>query len=255
VATTALGYDNFFSTTLSAGITASDTTISLNALPTASEGYLVIEPDSSTAREIIYYTSKTGSAVVCPSAAAGRGVGGTTAASHAINSTVEMNTVAEMWEALQDGTGMAAGSIKPSNLAAGTGSTWAWQSWTPTFSNVSGGSLSYAKYNQDGKDVKWRLKYVMNGANIGGAITWTLPIAASSDYAADDILDARGAFLDAANNLYDAKITYAASSQAHMRPVNAAGTNAVFGAEASTTNPFTFGNADQFTAGGGYEAN
>lgn len=105
MATPAVSWQDKFSTTLSSGITASDTTISLVALPTASEGYLVIEPDSSTNYETIYYTSKTGSAVVCPSAAAGRGVGGT-AASHSSGATVRMDTTAQMFNALQDATGL-----------------------------------------------------------------------------------------------------------------------------------------------------
>lgn len=106
MATPNLGFDNKFSTTLSSGIVASDTTIPLTALPVASEGYLVIEPDSSTNWEEIYYTSKTGSAVVCPSAAAGRGVGGSTAASHSQGATVRSDTTAEMFESLQDATGL-----------------------------------------------------------------------------------------------------------------------------------------------------
>ena len=106
VATNNLSADNFFSTTLSSGISASDTTIPVNSVPTASEGYLVIEPDSSTNREIIYYTSKTGSAVVCPSAALGRGVGGTSAASHSANVTIQGNVTAQHWLALQDASAM-----------------------------------------------------------------------------------------------------------------------------------------------------
>lgn len=99
-----LAFDNFYSSTLSSTITASDTVIYVNALPTASEGYLVIEPDSSSNREIIYYTSKGANFVTCPSVATGRGVGGTTAVSHNSGSTVQMNTVAEMFEDIQGGT-------------------------------------------------------------------------------------------------------------------------------------------------------
>ena len=35
----------------------------------------------------------------------------------------------------------------------------AWQSWTPTFTNMSGGTLNYAKYHQIGKTIHFRLKY------------------------------------------------------------------------------------------------
>lgn len=104
-----LDWQNFYSTTLSGTITAADTVIYLNSLPTPSEGYLVIEPDSTTGREIIYYTSKGINYVTCPSVATGRGVGGTTAASHSSGATVQMNAVAEDLRGLQTGdsnTGM-----------------------------------------------------------------------------------------------------------------------------------------------------
>lgn len=116
MATPALGWDNFFSTTLSGAITASDTTIGLVAAPTAIEGYLVIEPNSSSNREIIYYTGVSGSSVTLPSVGAGRGVGGTSALAHSSGVIVKMNTVAEMFEALKDGTGLSNGVITPSKL-------------------------------------------------------------------------------------------------------------------------------------------
>jgi hypothetical protein len=106
MATPSLSYQNKFATTLSSGVTATDTTIPLTNLPTPSEGYLILEPDSSTAWEEIYYTSKTGSAVVVPSVAAGRGVGGSTAASHSSGATVRMDSSAEMFTSLQDTTAL-----------------------------------------------------------------------------------------------------------------------------------------------------
>jgi len=134
MATPSLGFDNFYTSTLSAGITASDTTIYLNALPTATEGYLVIEPDSSTQREIIYYTSKGANFVTCPSAAAGRGVGATTAQSHSSGVTAQMNVVAEHFEALQDGTAFTAGGIGATAYADG---------WTP----ILGSTPNSVTYN------------------------------------------------------------------------------------------------------------
>lgn len=122
MATPSLGFQNYFTTTLASGITASDTTIYLNSLPTGSEGYLVIEPDSATNKEIIYYTSKGANFVTLPSVAAGRGVGGTTAVSHSSGVTAQMNVVAEHFKALQDGTAFAVGGIGASAYADG---------WTP----------------------------------------------------------------------------------------------------------------------------
>lgn len=116
MATPNLGFQNWYSSTLSSGITASDTTIYLNSLPTPSEGYLVIEPDSTTNREIIYYTSKGANFVTLPSVGAGRGAGGTTAVSHSSGVTVQMNVVAEHLESLQDGTAFAADTFNPSQV-------------------------------------------------------------------------------------------------------------------------------------------
>lgn len=109
--TTALGFDNFFQASLTGDITASSTDILLDAIPTASEGFLVIEPDSTTAREIIYYNSKTALKVVCPSADA-RGQGGTTAGAHSTGATVIMAPIAEMFEALQNGYAINAKALK-----------------------------------------------------------------------------------------------------------------------------------------------
>ena len=103
MATPTLDYQNFYSSTLSQTITLSDTTIYLDTLPTPSEGYLVIEPDSSSNREIIYYTSKGANYVTVPTSG-GRGVGGTSAVAHSSGATVNMNNVAEMWTAIKDGS-------------------------------------------------------------------------------------------------------------------------------------------------------
>ncbi len=134
MATPNLNFENFFTTTLASGITASDTTIYLNSLPTGSEGYLVIEPDSSTNKEIIYYTSKGANFVTLPSVAAGRGVGGTTAVSHSSGVTAQMNVVAEHFKALQDGTAFAVGGIGASAYADG---------WTP----ILGSTPNTVTYN------------------------------------------------------------------------------------------------------------
>ena len=111
MATPNLGFQNFFSTTLSGSLTATDTTVYLNSVPTPSEGYLVIEPDSASNREIIYYTSKGANFVTLPSVAAGRGVGGTSAGAHSSGVAVQMNVTAEHFKALQDGTAITAGGI------------------------------------------------------------------------------------------------------------------------------------------------
>ena len=117
-ATSNIGWQNKFSTTLTSGITSTDTTIPLNALPSPSEGFLVIEPDSATNWEVIYYTSKTGSGVVCTSAANGRGVDDSTAIAHSQGATVRMDSTAGMFEVLQNGSAIPTGTITAKQLAS-----------------------------------------------------------------------------------------------------------------------------------------
>lgn len=99
--TTNLSYQNFFQATLTADITASATDIFLDTVPNGSEGFLVIDPDNSSLREVIYYNSKTALKVTCPSAADGRGQGDTSASAHLSGTTVIMAPIAEYFESLQ----------------------------------------------------------------------------------------------------------------------------------------------------------
>lgn len=100
--TSSLGFDNFYSTTLSSSISDTDTTIPVTSPPTATEGYLVIEPETAANREIIYYTSVSGNNVVLPDVGTGRGVGATSAIAHASGATVKMNVTAEHFDYLRD---------------------------------------------------------------------------------------------------------------------------------------------------------
>lgn len=98
---TNFGYQNFYSTTLTGDITSGTLTIGLATVPTPSSGVLVIEPDSTTSREVIVYTSKGASTITCPSD--GRGYSGTSAAAHLTGSTVIMAPVDKWFTALASG--------------------------------------------------------------------------------------------------------------------------------------------------------
>lgn len=103
-----LAPQNYFSTTLSAGCTSSDTTIYLSSLPTSSEGYLVIDPDNSS-KEIIYYNAKGANFVTVPTTG-DRGLGGTSAVAHSSGASVKSMVNAEFWTALQQGYSIAYGN-------------------------------------------------------------------------------------------------------------------------------------------------
>lgn len=92
---------------------------------------------------------------------------------------------------------IADSAVLPENLLTGTGTSWAWQSWTPTFTNLSGGTLNYAKYTRVGKTVHFRFKYTLGGAGMGTDPRITLPIAPHADYVASDTYQINGQLNDA----------------------------------------------------------
>lgn len=115
-----LGFQNFFQATLTGDITASSTDIPMDNIPNSTEGFLVIEPDSTTKREVIFYNSKTALKVVCPSAADGRGQDDTTATTHSTGATVIMAPVAAFWEAFQQGLAFADNVINFGKMLGGS---------------------------------------------------------------------------------------------------------------------------------------
>lgn len=105
--------EGFFTTTLSSDINASTTTIPLTTVPSdVTKGYLVIEPSSSTKREVIHFTSVGASSVTAAddttdaNDATGRGCKGsiTTGAntSHDQGVTVIIAATYQYWKRLYD---------------------------------------------------------------------------------------------------------------------------------------------------------
>lgn len=119
MATSNLGFQSFYQSELSSNISSTDTDIPIAALPTPSEGYLVIEPTVPAKREIIYYTSKGTGKVILTSAASGRGVDGTTGVAHNQGADVIMAPIGKMFADLQNGTAMGTASVNTPNLAFG----------------------------------------------------------------------------------------------------------------------------------------
>jgi len=101
-ATPAFTYENFYDSQLTSDITASATDIFLDTVPAGDEGTLIIEPDSASNREIIYYNSKTATKVTCPSAALGRGYDNTTATTHSAGARVIIAPIADWFNSLRE---------------------------------------------------------------------------------------------------------------------------------------------------------
>jgi len=135
------------------------------------------------------------------------------------------------------------------------GANLAWQSWTPTFTNLSGGTIQFAKYTQVGKTVNYYLKYQLAGAGVAGAVKFTLPVTPSSMYDQLGIsLMGIAHYRDAGTASFEGLVLYDSGSTVECRVNGAAATYVTTGNLLSSTIPFTWANTDQIHATGTYEA-
>lgn len=132
--TSNFGYQDGFQTTLSSGINGTDTVIPLSALPTPTEGTLVIDAGNSKEEEIYFTTSGSGNVNVT-SVSAGRGINGTSSVSHDSGATVKMLVTKASLQALTYGGAIQDGAIVRRHFAAAeqipTGSIQAFSVTTP----------------------------------------------------------------------------------------------------------------------------
>lgn len=154
------------------------------------------------------------------------------------------------------------GSILPEHLVASAGTSWAWQSWTPTWTNLTvSSSTVVAKYQQVGKTVHFRINVILGGGNAPGAgvTDFTLPVTAASYGNASN-----GAFPpigitrceDIGNESYMGLVDMPSSTKARPLLYNdsATGGNGLTTNALTATIPFTWANGDEFTITGTYEA-
>lgn len=142
------------------------------------------------------------------------------------------------------------GTITPAELESGTGSSWAWQSWTPTFTNFTKSSATItAKYIQIGKTVHFKLGIVLSGSTMGSNPTFTLPITSVAITSALHplgvcVLDDTGA------GTYNGQVTWASTTTGIFRSWDANNN----GAAITVTAPFTWADGDGIFCQGSYEA-
>lgn len=90
-----------------------------------------------------------------------------------------------------DGTGIAVSAITPEKLLTGTGTSWPWTSWTPTWANLTIGNATVSgKYKQIGKTVTAVLAVTLgNSSSVSTSPTFTLPVTAAGTgtYPADSL--------------------------------------------------------------------
>lgn len=151
--------------------------------------------------------------------------------------------------AIQDGS---VTNVKLSTTAGQIGG--AFTSWTPTFVNLSGGTLNYAVYIQVGKLVHFKWKYTLGGAGMGTLPTFTVPVTMSSRTASTtDTYQVHVNMNDASGNVYPGGAAWADSNTFTMYALNAASTWLTYGSITATV-PFTWTSTDYIMAQGWYEA-
>jgi len=146
----------------------------------------------------------------------------------------------------------ASAAIASTKLAAGA----AWASWTPTWTNVSGGATTFAKYIQIGKTVHFRIKYTLAGAGVSGAIIFSTPTSIDADntVAITDIIQCSAQFTDTSAGAYStASTNWQSSSTIGLYAISAASTYLGL-ATTSSTIPFVWATGDVIEAWGTYES-
>lgn len=140
------------------------------------------------------------------------------------------------------GSKLADGAITNAKLSTTAGDVGGvWVSYTPTFANLSGGTLNYAKWTQVGKTVQVRFKYTLAGAGMGTAPTMTLPTAPAADYTTADgtSLNSTVSYIDLGINYYAGIVLLNGSSIVAFRVQSGTTINAP-----TSTVPFTWGTGD-----------
>lgn len=153
------------------------------------------------------------------------------------------------------------GAVTPQKLFTGTGTSWAWQAWTPVLTNAAiGNGTLLGAYCQTGKTVHFRLKIAWGTtSSISGNIISSLPvtgIAELSASATEGYTIGTCKFLDATIAAYPGYVQIngnGSTNQIMFIAYNASSTYASQ-ATATATVPFSFGNGDFILATGTYEA-
>lgn len=151
--------------------------------------------------------------------------------------------------AIQGSSSLANGIVLPQTLQSGTGSSWAWQSWTPTWTNVTiSNATVVARYIQIGKQVIARISVVWGGStSASGNVMFSLPVTAAS-YAGTANVGYIGygtAYDVSASTVYDTNVTLINSTTAAVTAKAANGTW-VTNSSLSNTAPATWASPDEW---------
>ena len=170
--------------------------------------------------------------------------------------TSKWNILGSNDSSFNDGSGIGAGAILPNNIFSGasTNNNWSWDSWTPSFTNLTvGNGTLLGKYLKLGKVVNYMFMLTFGSTtSISGNVDVSLPVNASSDYGTGNY-----------NHVGIGGVLHSGSVSALSHHIDAATKGALFGVNApgpasyaymTATVPVTFGTGDVISVQGVYEA-
>lgn len=131
-------------------------------------------------------------------------------------------------------------------------SSWAWSSWTPTWTNLTvGNSTVVAKYTQIGKTVHCRVsvEFGSTGSATSSVVVGTLPVTANSEYTGTRVFPSGYArFSDNGTN-YVGYVRLSSSTEFQLLAFTTSSSNAT-----EAVIPFAAGSSDVFSMTFRYEA-
>ena len=157
-------------------------------------------------------------------------------------------------------------AVTPAKILTGTGSSWSWQAFTPSWTNLTvgtgGNAANVGAYIQIGKTVFYRLYMIFGtaGPSMGTLPRFVAPVAPSAEYYRSSIgLSAtvgQATLLDAATTEYHGHVRVSSTAPTTSFDVTAWGSASTYVNVGSVTAtvPFTWAAGDGIYITGHYEA-
>lgn len=148
-------------------------------------------------------------------------------------------------------------AVTPAKLLTGTGSTWSWGNWSPSYTNftLGNGTLNYAKYNQSGKSVFFEISVTLgSSSSVSGQIIFTLPVTASSSPAINGTaVTSNVQFVDLGSAVHMGVFIINGSGNGALSYLNVVSSSLRYQTISSSA-PFTWAAGDIWSVSGIYEA-
>lgn len=147
-------------------------------------------------------------------------------------------------------------AVTPAKLLTGTGSSWTWQSWSPSWTNVVvGNGTVEAKYVQIGKNVYFRVSLVFGSTTtISGRMIFSLPVTSVTYPGGSDQFPLGIVrILDSGTAAFAAYVEWVSTTTAVVQVEGSSGTYVNY-IDTSSSVPMTWTTTDIMSANGSYEA-